>query len=429
MISGIVAGRFIDEDAGTPYVHSGAGAYQNETDTFAAGVAYTWPSQRYDTAGYFTPGGSLMTVPEAGLYRATASLYGLDSDYIRLEHNSVQEYGTGYRSCRETTPGFCVVARPFLCAAGDTFRIVNNNATNTHAANYGGNDGRCWFNVQKLADGVKRCVVRKNANQALVAATGTNATWQTELVDDGGWFDAGVSEVNLVVPAGVNLIRLSMGGAASNTTDNNYFVMRAQHNDAYVYGMPHARTNQATKHLCAMGAPIEVVPGDTVRVRVWSQLAGNLNLSNATWLSVEEVKDVKERVLVYPTVAQVIAGGAAATVLNFAGEVYKTQPAMHSTVSNTGRLIVPAGCTRARLIACIRGTGTVADAVYSRKNGNMWEGGHFYLTGDNEFERTGWTDWCSAVEGDYFDVLVDPGAGSFTIDTTLGYCWACLECI
>lgn len=114
-------------------------------------------------------------------------------------------------------------------------------------------------------------------------------------------------------------------------------------------------------------------------------------------------------------------GGAA---INTTG----SQSGVH-TGTNTSRLTVPAGCTRARLQANVigpSGAGTVS--IYARKNGGDFPGAAAMScdNGSSGGNTKLWTPWVDVVPGDYFEVAGLIGSG--VVMSANARTWMSLEC-
>jgi hypothetical protein len=147
--------------------------------------------------------------------------------------------------------------------------------------------------------------------------------------------------------------------------------------------------------------------------------------SNHTWFQIEEVDAAISRCLAYRTTNQSLSA-TTWTAITLDAEVYDTAT-MHSTSSNTSRISVPAGCTKARATFSIRGTSQTG-GFYARvtKNGAgvvgmPTDGGD---TAGSEFLNA-MGAWVDVAPGDYFELEAWTQAAR---DVTANEVWLCLEC-
>jgi hypothetical protein len=404
---------------------SGALARRDTSATIPSGEPYTYPIEQYDTAGYFTTASStVMTVPADGVYSVYAQTFALDGNFNRIDKNSAGFAGSGLIGSGGTVPGHNIVCAPNLCSLGNTFRVISANASLAQSPSHTSATNVNWFQIEKRPAGVRYAVVRKNADQSIGANTFTTATWQTELADVGGWFDAGTNDTQFVVPAGVSLVRIRTGMVTSES-GSGPSIVGTRRNGASQVGLPRIGSQGASKWASAMGAPIEVEAGDNFDYRVLTTLAANLSTSNGTWFAIEEVTDIKERVLLSRTASLSVTANNSA-LIEWDSTAYKTQSGMHSGSTNPARLIVPDGCSKARLIINARNTLNVnfGYEITTFKNGVTYPGRIFNRAGSRD--RNAVSAWVDVVPGDYFTVEIAAGSTNFTSDTS--FTWACLEC-
>jgi hypothetical protein len=404
---------------------SGASAFRNTSQNVESLSAVPWAGEQYDTENYFSnAANTIFTIPQDGVYSVRTQIFAFNGNFINIQRNGAAFNGAGFYSSPNLAPSLHVISAPVFCSAGDTFRVVNGSGGSMDVAHLTTSNVN-WFAIERRPSGVRYAVVRKTSDQALSANTFTTATWQNELADVGGWFDGSSDNTRFTVPSGVQLVRLTAGMITSDTgTGPSGIALRL--NGSVVVGLPRATAQATSKRVSAVSAIIPVSAGDFFEYRVFSTAASNLLTSTATWFAIEEVTDNLQRVLV--TRDATFSVGVATTVtIAWNAETYKTQSGMHSNTTNNSRLVVPAGCSRARLTVNVRNTAgtTGAFEVDTLKNGAVYPGRIFLRTDSRDCNAS--SDWIDVVDGDYFEIRVTTGSQTFTSEIVST--WACLECI
>jgi len=404
---------------------SGASVARNTSQTVSASDPISWPIEQYDTDNYFSSSSNtILTIPSDGIYALGAQCFALDGSFVRITRNDANFLGNGFAGATGVAPSHQATCAAQFFSAGDQFKLINANASASMSVAHLTTADVNWFRIERLPATVKYALVRKDANQSFSAGVIASATWQTEIADVGDWFDASSNNTRFTVPAGVTLVRLRAGMVTSET-GNGPSILGMRKNGASAPGLPRYDTRAASKWGSAISAPIEVEAGDWFDYRTITTAAANLNNSTGTWFQIEEVEDVKERVLVNRSSAVTISVNNTAAI-QWNNEAYKTKTSMHSNSVNPSRLIVPDGCTKARLIVNTRNLqGTVGNhEVFSFLNGASHPGRIFSRTGARAVNAA--SDWIDVIPGDYFTIEVTATTSAF--ETDINFTWACLEC-
>ena len=254
-------------------------------------------------------------------------------------------------------------------------------------------------------------LLTKTGNQVI---TGENLTWETEEYDIGGWFDFGTSDVLIVVPSGVELIRLSTNLETGGTS----FDFQADILDGAgsgQYGLPrHDQQTARSEAINMISAPIAVSAADDFKV--FADSAGGspaVQANGYSWFSVERLANNLKYALVRRSSNQDIPVSEF-TIINWDVEVVDTG-GWHDLVSNTSRLTVPSGIARIRLIANYKTVSTESGETILtfQKNGMDFDG---MGMGDTEGGGDDAVNAASAiidvVEGDYFEVSIRTNSAS-----------------
>ena len=176
-----------------------------------------------------------------------------------------------------------------LAAEGRTVEIsdVGNIVTNGRVALVKAEDritlrfdGSVWREIDRVM-GFLGCLLSNASAQSIPDSTFTAMAFDTEDDDHGGWFDAGSSASNIVVPRGV--YRVNMGSQAvfaSNATGRR--IVRNLKGGALVPGSGELRANAvsagATSLNCS-GQAFDVSPGGSLTAEVWQNSGANLDLN------------------------------------------------------------------------------------------------------------------------------------------------------
>lgn len=377
----------------------------------------------YDRTGWHdnTTNNSRLTVPTGGAL--IRGIFGFDAasvPNVRSLKNGASFPGRGQKKQGTATRSHAFTAL-IPVVATDYLEFTCTNDVNVENRSYAG--------VEAIPPTSKHALVARTSALALTAATNTVVSFDSETADVGGWHDNGTNPSRLTVPSGVTRIRVSAGASfASETNDTRMFIHK---NGASMPGRPDARMFSGTgvTYHCCTSAILEVSPGDYFELTVRAENARNLNADDGTWFCIEEILVDPKRALV-STAGQVVVSGIE-TAAAWANETYDTD-AIHDTGSNTSRLTVPSGVTKAKItFGLVTGAATTLTSCRVFKNGASFVGTAFdglvLNTAANAPIMNGVTPWIDVVAGDYFELMVTTGTGSTTI-TASDSCWFAIEC-
>lgn len=324
---------------------------------------------------------------------------GADID-ISMSKNGSAFNGRGVASFPNvpgTNEGGSAHSAPVVVSTGDTFTFSGGGGIN-------GN----WRGVELLPNGVKGALVNRITSGFAVTTTGTIVDWNNEVYDTDSFHDNSTNPSRLTVQSGTSgLVRIQANVEISTTQSQIY--LEILKNGSQVYS--HESTNET---LNIMTPPISVVAGDYFQLQVTVSVNGNVNVSAASWMAIEELPS---------TLKYAIATGGNSSTLPTGG-VWTTYSAATETAdtgafftAGANKFVVPSGVTRVRC-GFFGGSNTgLANAVEQAifKNGS-----DFDLSPHNNENSTGneFRHACSTVievaAGDTLDFYVRTSAGSQT---------------
>lgn len=407
------------EVTGGALVSRGATAFSS-----TSGAAVSWATEEYDRTSWFdTVSPTRITVPAGvALVRPLAAINGnSNSQSFRFTKNGASYAGEAKDYSGLTgSPGYNVIGAPVAVSPGDYFELVKDD-TSTTAPDADGN----WFALEQLPASLRYCLLTKTSSQPIGAGVNAAITWATEVADVGGWFDAGLSTTRVTVPAGVSRVRVTACVRNNGSTAGQLNVQIWKGGASTTRG--YARKDEeftGQKFICVSTAILEVTPGDYFELYVQGTNAETVPAHNGVWLCIEEASSTV-RALAYKATNQPLSASTL-TAISYDGEVYDTS-SLHSTVSNTSRMTVPAGMTQARIsygTAIDQSSGMV---TWAGKNGlGRFAGAPSRTNATFTFDHcNGLGAWVDVVEGDYFEVFVFAGAATITDQDAQ---WFCMEC-
>jgi hypothetical protein len=321
-----------------PVNFRGALVTKTAIQTLSSGVAtaLSWDNEVYDLDSFHdnavnntrltVPTGASLVRISQGVHRSNASSSDLS---ITAYKNGVAGTSGFYNT---DTSGNSSIAHyivgasaPLAVSPGDYFEAY---CTSSVASSIIQNSDYTWFSMEVLPSNLKYAIVAKTTNTSIPSTTNTIATFNSEVVDVGGWFDSGTSNERLVVPAGVKRVRVTANvGRASASGQCIGFIYK---NGALVAGLGRRENDTSgVDYLNIQTGVIPVSPGDYFDLRVWFNAASNLLGNGTTWFSIEEVPDDPHSIL--PT-GGASAGGTAVTIsgdgfLDATGVLFDTDPA------------------------------------------------------------------------------------------------------
>lgn len=422
-LGAVPSGGAVSTQAPTPVVLVNKATAASVTDA----TAITYTVEQYDPQSVIAVTSGTFTIPSSGLYRVTAGSSCATNAARQFLHKNGTNAVGGLATCVESNgPRWTSGASAILnLAASDTITLVAGLTTTygSDAASY------TALGIERLESTTQYALVRKSADQLDIGTSAVAITFATEVVDIGGWFDSGASTTRLTVPSGLTRVRLSGNFATGNTGGLEGEIRK--NGSASVLGMPCRRRNwTGDKYFNFFSPPVNVSSGDYFEMYATTG-DGSTDILNRddVWFSIEEVPAAIKSCLVYKSASQTINADTD-TVLTWDSEDHDPD-AMHSTVTNNSRLIVPSGCTYARLSWQIRGTGASTVHVHAqvKKNGSA----DCYAGMDSEAAANqrlgGVTAWMAVTPGDYFEIWAYGNTGTASAAGGSTGSWAAMECI
>lgn len=353
-----------------------------------------------------------LSTPEAILARFAGAYYSDNSGaagYL-MRRNGAVEHGSFYLPPKSGSgPNRKSASSPIISlSANDYMSLAKDGAdTVTVAANL------TWASLEVIDPAARYAHVRKSTGQTF---SGTQTiTFDTEVADVGGWFDAGVSQEVLKVLSGVSVVRV---GASTGMTTGGTTISSTTKNTASFFGRS-LRSQLAGRGQTIWSAPVEVSTGDEFRSRAFFAASDTAQANELTWFAIEEVPSTYARALMGKSGNQGIVG-ATDTLLTWDTEAYDTA-SIHNNVTNNAVAVCPPGKTQCRVSFNI-GTdatnngGTVT--VEAKKNAAYVPGlpndTTTYTANTSRFlNATG--GWVDCVPGDQFSLRIFCSAGAVVL--------------
>lgn len=265
--------------------------YRSAAQSIGAGstTTLTWNSEVVDTDGWHDTASntSRLTVPSGvTLVRvcgnATSST-GNGQLVLNFLKNGAAARGLPFKDVDHNAPSVLnVVSAPLVVSAGDYFEM---QAFHTVAVDIEATENN-WFSIEEVPSTYKRALVNKSGNQSITGGVTTTLTWDQEVYDTDTIHDTVTNNSRLTVPSGVTKARPSFALKASSTTGQ--IVGKVQKNGADYYGMPMHDTDTAgTDNISAIGAWVDVTPGDYFECVVSTTNTLNIGTENETWFCLE----------------------------------------------------------------------------------------------------------------------------------------------
>jgi len=409
----------------------GALAYQSAAgQNLDAGVAITWDADAYDVTDWhststdtnrFTVDGSV------GLIRLTSNITVQSAATVLMAHRFEGAEFMGGGKC-ETVDGTSSgstqnsnnIASAILVVSGGWFETygLTGVSVSTVVEN-------TWASIEEIDGALKRVLAKKTANQAIGAGTSTVMAWAAEEYDTDGFHDNSTNNSRLTAPA-TGRYRVTANLEAASVAVGQFIVSMLR-NGASARGLA-ARDVDTTneEYVNAVSAVIELTAGDYIESTAFHSNAVNIIAGNGSWFAMEEVPSAYQCCLVYKSANQSITTNTN-TAVAFGAEIYD-DATMHDNSTNNSRIVVPAGCTRARPsfgLATPSQTGQKVAQVFL--NGATYVGAPRFEndTAGGEF-LSGFGAWVDVVPGDYFEVMF-LSTGALTLADS-NSTWFCLEC-
>jgi len=267
-------------------------ALVNKTANQAIGagafVIMNWGAEAYDTNGFHdnAVNNSRLTVPSTGRYRVIANISFAAStgqSYVELFKNGARALGLPAKDTETAQNEFINCASGVVeLTAGDYLEV---SAFNTNAINVLAGDAT-WFSIEEIPSSYVCCLVNKSANQSISGGADTVLAWGAEVYDDDAMHDNTTDNSRIYVPAGCTRARPSFSLTTSSVSAQMAAGTRL---DGATYtGAPQYQCDTGGgDNLSAIGAWVDVTPGQYFEVVFFSGSAVSVLNDNRTWFCLE----------------------------------------------------------------------------------------------------------------------------------------------
>lgn len=398
-------------------------AYRTTSQSVTDGTACTLTAERYDNNSAFSPSDTKIVTPSAGLYRMTMSDYTTASGVgSSLQVGGANAAG-GFINLGATSPCWSTGSSAIMSigsAVNCSMLAAGGTTTHNTSGSYQS------FGMEKLDPNTWYALVQISGNATMSSSVSPTVSWDVNTVNvcgTGSWHSTSVNPSRLTVPtgAGINRVRLSFNIVQGSVAS----VWRVGKNGTFtgIPGMPaKKRGTTGPAYMGHTGPPVNVADGDYFELTLLSGNSRTVNASFGTWFSVEQVPAGVKSCIATASSGTI---GTSDAVVPFPNEEYD-DASMHSTVSDTDRLTVPAGCTYAKVYWFIRTTANARLQVQVGCSAGNVGGGQ-----DNEGVNaadlgysSGVSSWIPVTAGDYFWL-----AASASQNATIAEAWFAMECI
>jgi hypothetical protein len=277
---------------------------------FQTAAAVTFNTEAYDTSSWHDTGSntSRLTVPSGVTHvrlsaRVTLQALGVGMGVeIYITKNGDTNIATNrinmpfiMEAIGATENHYHLWSGPLAVTPGDYFELVVLSSGDNSVTVQGTTDG-CWFAIEEI-ENFSGAMVKKAADQtAANYSAGAFVTWDTEVLDVGGWHDTGSNTSRLTVPSGVSTVRVTAGIAVTSLLANA---------EAYVLMIKNGDTNAATRainlpvaledssaviaFMQLSSGPLAVSPGDYFEI--WPLIPGDasITIEDYSWFAIEKL--------------------------------------------------------------------------------------------------------------------------------------------
>jgi hypothetical protein len=282
------------------------------TANFTAGfTALTWDTETFDVGGWHDTGSntSRLTVPSGVTHIKLTGAVGIaditgstSAVYLVVYKNGDTNVATRYVNMPLVGPlvmsggdyQISLASGPLAVTPGDWFELmilVTSDTSVTVTA------AQSFFAIEAV-ENFSGAMVRKAADQtAADYSAGPVITWDTDVLDVGGWHDTGSNTSRLTVPSGVRYVRVYANIGANNIDANN---------DVYVWIEKNGDNNAATRHVNLpvglvntlgllegyvnlVSPPLAVVAGDYFEIRLLIPGDAAVTVKDFSWFAIEKL--------------------------------------------------------------------------------------------------------------------------------------------
>lgn len=258
------------------------------TQALTSGVetALTWDAEIYDEGGWFTPGGSVFTVPTGvtaiRLTTNVQSAAAAGSQILRFRKG-----GASFRGgpiCRVETNAADygnMVSAVLEVTAGDTFDVTAQLGASVNVVNA----ENTWFCVEEVPSTVKRVLLHRNSGTHSVTNVQAAVVWQATVYDTDSMWSSGTPTL-VTIPSGVTQCRASFCLAGGNVAGG--YSAWVEKNAATFYGTCAASSDvSGSDFIHGMSAWVTCSPGDTLALIADTFNNRTIGTENESWFCVE----------------------------------------------------------------------------------------------------------------------------------------------
>lgn len=276
-------------DAATKY----AIAYHNTTQSFTASVdtALAFNSEIADTDGFHdtVTNNSRLTVPSGvTLVRLTANASGVVGR-LNLYITKGGASARGLPACSTESSGndyLNLTSAPVVVTTSDYFQLIANATGASPTVPVSTSDNDTFFSIESVPSTIKRALVYKTGSTATVAATPIAMPFDAEVYDTDSIHDNATNNTRLTVPTGCTRAKPCFSAKFGNLAQQ--CDVKVTKNGSDYYGQPRQSTaTSGIDYVSAMGAWVDVVPGDYFEMVALTSGANSLTTDNETWFCLE----------------------------------------------------------------------------------------------------------------------------------------------
>ena len=278
------------------------------TANYGAGAIVTWDAEAFDVGGWHdaVSNTSRLTVPSGVSYvRVTANALidqigsGFDAFMYVIKNGddgATRHVNLPY-VMEDSTAGtyhLNLASGPIAVSAGDYFEVVLNLSGDNSVTLWGNGS---WFAIEAL-DSFSGCLVKKAADQTTADySTDAAISWDTDVIDVGGWHDTGADTSRLTVPSGVSYVRLSAAVCLSSLATNTDVWIWATKNGDNVAETRHVNLpvthedspSSTSQYLNFLSGPISVSAGDYFELRLHAIGDASVTFEDFSWFAIEKI--------------------------------------------------------------------------------------------------------------------------------------------
>jgi hypothetical protein len=278
---------------------------------FATAAAVTWDSSSYDNGDWHDTSlnTSRLTVPADVTHVRLSARVTVQSQtalvgvHVWIAKNGDTDPATRYvnmplimEAINASESHYHVFTGPLAVTPGDYFEVFVYNPGDSSITVQGGASDASWFCIEEIED-FSGAMVKKAADLgAANYSAGAVVTWDTEVLDVGGWHDTGSNTSRLTVPAGVYWVCVTAGiGITDLTASVDTYALMIKNGDTNAatraINLPVALEDQAATEnfLLLTTGPVAVTPGDYFEIWPLIPSDASVTIQDYSWFAIERV--------------------------------------------------------------------------------------------------------------------------------------------